>query len=234
MQPLQSNFIGAYDKGLTTNKKPWLVPDKAFSSLENAYVWRERVKKREGLELVGRLERNLAAQSLGSTNGSGNFTGNIVTYLNLEPNAEIAPQSLTITIGADIFTDSNPYTGILTGSTGGSGYINYATGAFTIVGGPATTAITATFGYYPSLPVMGISLRDQPNINEEQTIFFDTKYAYIFNGSTFQEWIVGTTWNGNDSDFFYSSNCRGVTPDIRVFFTTNFNNIQNGETTPDP
>jgi len=36
------------DNGLQTDLKPWLLPDNAFSSLNNAYVFRGRVRKRFG------------------------------------------------------------------------------------------------------------------------------------------------------------------------------------------
>ena len=41
-------FIAPYDQnsGLQTNVKPWLIPDEAFSELNNAYVFRGRVRKR--------------------------------------------------------------------------------------------------------------------------------------------------------------------------------------------
>src|SRR5208337_1573595 len=105
-------------------------------------------------------------------------------------------------------------------------FVNYATGKvvlqFTALGGGAT--ITANITYFPTLPVMGITLRDLAFINDYQTIWFDTKYAYIWNGTDFQEFIPGTTWNGTNSDFFWSTNYRGVNPQDRLFFTTNFVN----------
>ena len=43
-------LIAPYDKssGLRSDLKPWLIPDEAFSALENAYVFRGRVRKRFG------------------------------------------------------------------------------------------------------------------------------------------------------------------------------------------
>ncbi len=243
MQPLQPNFIGAYDKGLTRDRKPFLVPEQAFSDLQNAYVWRQQVKKREGIQLVGRLRREITSTLLSTTvssPGAGAVSFNIFTGLipavvsASEVNAEIVPgtvaQPVTIVLGApfnETLTDTTG-TGILTVAPAvniSSASINYGTGVVTIVatGAVAASSITVTLFYYPSLPVMGILLRDLPTVNDEQTVFFDTKYAYIYNGTTFQEFIPGTTWNGTDSDFFSAANYRGVTADIRIFFVTNDN-----------
>lgn len=216
-------YITAFDKGLINNKKPFLIPDEAFAVLENAFVFRERVTKREGIELLGRLARNLTAQALGVTDGAGTFSGNIRTILSLEANSDFKPRTISITVGAQVFTDPGG-TGILTG--GGGGTINYVTMAVTLQTAPvlAATAVTAAFTYFPSLPVMGISKRELPAINDEQTVWFDTKYAYIRSGTDFVQFIPGTTWNGSDSDFFWTTNYRGAGPENKLFFVTNFFN----------
>lgn len=233
MTPLQPNFIAPFDKGLTKNKKPFALMDQAFSDLQNAYCWREQVKKREGLELVGRLQRNIVSGSIGNSSASV-WTFNIfMTVIPnvIEPHAELFPGSVVIVIGAVTLTDNG--NGLLTSITPGNfGNINYDTSIVNITTTePAGTASTISFSYYPSLPVMGILLRDLAAVNQEQTVFFDTKYAYIFSAGLFQEFIPGTTWNGSDSNFFSAANYRGVTPDIRVFFVTN-NNATG--TPPDP
>ena len=48
-------FIAPYEEksGLQTDHKPWLIPDEAFSELENAYVFRGRVRKRFGSRWLG-------------------------------------------------------------------------------------------------------------------------------------------------------------------------------------
>lgn len=231
-------YIGSYpDGGLNQYSKPYLQNDKAFTELENAYVWRNRVKKREGLKLVGRLRRVLTLTAMGniSAAGAGTFTFNIFTGLGLlvtEPDAQIELGNITaisIAIGAPInqtLTDSAG-TGVLTVVGAGpitSASINYATGVLSITFSGAAGASAATFSgaYYPGLPVMGIDNREQAGTNDEQTIYFDTKYAYILSAGLFQEFIAGTTWSGTDADFFWCANYRGSTPQSRLFFTTNF------------
>lgn len=314
MQPLQPFTIAGYTSGLQTDKKPFLIPDKAFSQLNNAYVFRERVIKRQGLEFVGRLARCFTGLAIGNFPGAAapppffniTFTGNLYTIAVIVPetNATIEPGSISLTSNGFTFQDSNldgrlittapidppnpngynePITNITLGttttiaapftplvgdivylsgilgttqlngnyytisSTTGTGYIinvdstnftpyvsggrtqmspgeiNYLTGDFslTVNNGFQSAAITGSFCYNPGLPVMGIESRDLPAINNEQTIFFDTKYAYTFDGTSFN-WISPYTWDGTDADFFSSTNYQGADSSIRTFFVTNF------------
>lgn len=233
---LQPISVFGFDEngGLQKRNKPFLNPDTAFETLQNAYAWRQQVKKREGLRLLGRLQRNLTMQSLGNTPAGPPNTitfANIFTTLGITgENPTLVPGTLVITVGAPdtaTFTDNGDGTFTVTGAGVAAGsFINYATGEVVLQFSALTggAAITADLGYYPGLPVMGIPQRELAAINDEQTIWFDTKYAYIWNGTAFQEFIAGTTWNGSDSDFFWSTNYRGVNPQDRLFFTTNFVN----------
>lgn len=231
MNPLQQIYISGSKSGLLNNVKPFLIPEDAFSTLENAYVWRDRVKKREGIKLVGRLRRVLVAQALGNTDGAGNFSGNIIAILGLEATSQIEVGSIEVTVGAQVFTETGS-NGVLTNGGLGTGSINYETGDLTINTDPnlAATPVTIDFNYFPSLPVMGIWQREIPSINNEQTIFWDTKYAYIDAGLGFEEFLplTATTWSGTDADFFWATNYRGSDASIRLFFVTNFvNNAAN-------
>lgn len=236
MTSLQQLYIAGSDLGLQTNKKPWLLQDKAFSRLMNAYVYRDRVQKRQGLELLGRLTRHLTAQSQANADGTGSYSiaDLLTSFRATEPNAELETESVVLTFdpgggNETSFTDNG--LGEFT-RTSGTAYditassINYITGAISLTwdaGGTPAAGITveADFNYFPMLPVMGISDREIATINEEQEIFFDTRYAYINSGSGFQEFIAGTTWTGSNSDFFWTTNYRGTNPQDRIFFATN-------------
>lgn len=236
MADFQQVLIGAYPTGgLVQDRKPALLPNEAFSDLENAYVWRERTKKRDGEVPIGRLRRVFVAQSIGNSSASP-WTFNIYTKLSITPeaNAEIEPGSVSITIAtlATPFVDQG--NGTLTNATpGNSGIINYMTGSVTLtttVG--AGNATTISVNYFPALPSMGILKRDLPTIGIDSTVFFDTKYAYQYNNG-FQELVPGTTWTGTNTDFFWAANYQGATPDLRYFFATN-NNINLAGPTYDP
>lgn len=204
--------IGNYSSGLTKNKKPFLIADEAFQDLENSYVWRDRTKKREGLKLLGRLRRFYAGVSLGNSAISVwtfNIYSTVVPPITPEANAQIDNGSVVITIQAGpniVFTDQG--NGTLTSPTlGNSGVIDYTTGIVILTHtAGAGIPVIITFGYFPSLPVQGIWQREVIDQNNEETIFFDTSYAYKFVGTGFQEFITGTTWNCTDADFFLSAN----------------------------
>src|ERR1700679_2135093 len=105
MSSFHQVLIGGYPGGgLIQDRKPALLPNEAYSELENAYVFRERTKKRDGEVPMGRLSRLFTAQSLGPS-GASPWTFNIYTLLGItpEPNAEIQEGSITITI-ADLAT----------------------------------------------------------------------------------------------------------------------------------
>ena len=70
-------LIGGYpDGGLVTDRKPLMLPNQAFSNLENAYVWRERTIKRLGTVGMGQLRRIFSAASVGNS-GTSPWTFNI-------------------------------------------------------------------------------------------------------------------------------------------------------------
>lgn len=230
-------LIGGYPSGgLMTDRKPFMLPDQAFSELENAYVYRERTRKRLGTKGVGQLSRSFTAVSLGVT-GASPYTFNIYSSVSpaiVEPFAQIKSGSVLITVtGISPFTDQE--NGTLTSTTpGNSGVINYVTGSVTLTTTAiAGTAITISFVYYPSLPSMGICKQDISTFGIDNTIFFDTKYAYQFTGGSFQELAPGTVWSGSITDFFWSANYQGTTPDLRFFFVTN-DNIKPAASTYDP
>jgi len=240
--------VGNVSKGLSNYLTPFNIDNDAFPTLFNAYQWRGRVKRKRGTKLLGRLQRFFRSTSTsynpGSTTivlgagGAGNLLTGFTNLLAITPNASLAIGSITIidSTGPQTYTDPN-MDGTLTGSLGGTGTINYQTGAFTITGGAGHT-VTATFIYYPSLFVMG--LRDQilstntntgtPADNFPRTLAFDTKYSYniLPDGQTiydvtFYKNLATATYPGyvrktNDTPFTW------VGQDYQQFWTVNYQN----------
>lgn len=234
--------------GLVQNREEFLLPDDAYPSLVNAYVWRERILRKKGYQLLGRLQRNLMGVPIGSraAGGATTYTINILSLLGVlttQPNASIVPGSadfpITIIINAptnQTLTD-NTGNGVLTISPADpllytAATINYATGDLRLTTGGAIGASPSTFtgSYYPNLPVMGICLEEIIGPATNTTVFFDQIYAYIYNNTDqrFQEFIPGTTWNasGNpvtSTDFFSEANywVSGTTTNTGGFSTSN-------------
>ena len=213
MTGFQQVLIGGYPSGgLTQDRKPALLSNEAYSKLENAYVWRERTKKRDGEVPMGRLSRVFTSQAIGNSSASP-WTFNLYTKLGItkETNAEIKPGSVSISIATLATPFEDQGNGTLSNATvGNSGTINYMTGSVTLtmtVGAGLATTVTMT--YFPALPAMGIIKRDIATFGIDQTVFFDTKYAYQFSNG-FQELVPGTTWTGNTTDFFWGANYQGA------------------------
>jgi len=229
--------------GLVQEREEFLLPDDAYPKLINAYVWRERIIRKSGYYLLGRLQRNLLNQVLGNTGGGGNIPRNLITVFSLEPTAQIVPGSVVAVVGGTItYTDNG--LGVLVSSGIGTGTINYATGSISILASTPVSPVTVSFGYYPGLPVMGIRIEELQDSAVDQTIFFDQKYAYIYNSITreFQEFIPGTTWNAQNApvsgiDFFWSTNywtsdsVNFTIPGKKLFWVTNNTGYA---TLPDP
>lgn len=227
-------YIAGMKTGLVQERQEFLLPDDAYPELENAYVWRERIKRKQGYRTLGRLRRVLMALSLGNTLA----LQTVYTFPDIfaafvppigagEPNKEIEPGSLVITIGAPdtaTFTDNGDGTFTVTGAGVSAGSsINYVTGAVTIVLSAAVggAAITANINYFPGLPVMGLRNEQLNGINNNRLIAFDTVYAYRFVTNGWQEFIPGTVWTGQDFEFFWSTNYWVDQNGLNIFWVTN-------------
>ena len=224
----QPVLISSFNSGLTKDKKPYLLIDDAFQQLKNAYAYRGSVKKRDGIKLVGRLRRcftvavTLTNQASGTTYAVADILADAAFALRAtEPDANIQPGGVTVTVGARVFTDSAS-DGVLSATGANTGTINYATGALDLVfsAGIGATNVDVTFCYFPALPAMGIDKRELEAVNVEQTVWFDTKYVYSYNGDAFSSPST-SVWAGTDSDFFWMENYRGSTAQERLFFVTN-------------
>jgi hypothetical protein len=187
--------------GLVKSREEFLLPDDAYPNLLNSYVWRERILRKKGYQLLGRLQRNI-----GTTDGAGDATITIVP-------SPLQTGISSFTVGTNLFNDpgttANPGVQTLLTSGPGTATLNRVTGLLTITGSTPTTAVL----YSPGLPVMGIRIRELANSANDQTVFFDQVYAYIFNqpSNSFVEFIPGTTWNKHgglvsEVDFFWSTN----------------------------
>ena len=295
--------------GLVQNREDFILPDDAYPVLENAYVWRERIKRKQGWHLLGRLSRTftnvnflvspninvgvifLTVSGYVSTANNANpgkvttlyphnlMTGDAVIFTGIsgatgyngteffitvtdptsftigadatgfgvytsggsfisnrtltlfEPNATIEPGSFTLNILTGgpgiVFTDNGQ--GVLSSTTpGNAGTINYQTATFILTATTAApgTSTTISYTYFPGLPVMGARSQEITATNSEQTVFFDTVYAYKYVGSLasggFIEYLPGTVWTGTDFEFFWSTNYWvDFTGILKIFWVTN-------------
>ncbi|MCE5319401.1 MAG: hypothetical protein LLG04_18805 [Parachlamydia sp.] len=247
----QPYYIAAFEQnsGLNTYYEPFLIPEKAFPNLEDCFCFRGKVIRRQGFSLLGRLRRVFSQFSMTAIDSTTTSINLLTGELGLtgEPNAQIEPKTLVVTIAAPIsqtLTDVNG-NGILTIAPAGiitDASIDYNTGVLTLVfsGAAAASAALMDVAYFPGLPVMGLRTEELLPINEENTIAFDTKYAYQFDpvAEEFEELPAATPtiWNGANFNLFWTTNYYkdksgplfwatntnlGATPDPLRYYNTN-------------
>lgn len=222
-------FIGPYDdnSGLQTNFRPWAIPENAFAELNNAYVFRGRLRKRFGSQwlsdnpLKSRLRINI-----GTTDAGGNFGGFVPTFAGVPIATPAIGQ--VFSIGTEVFTVialGNPSVMLRSANTLLATY-DTTNGAVVFVGATPLTTIY----FYPVLPVMGLRTFEQNTINDEKIIAFDTRFAYEYNNGWERlagEAVPGAAhWGGLDTDYFWTCTWTGVDAFNRVFFVTNFNQLE--------
>jgi hypothetical protein len=226
--PFDRFLIAPYSSGLRTDLRPWLIPDDAFEELINAYVFRGRVRKRFGSVLMGPGTGDEAPTSqllsrlrinLGNTDGAGAASGTV-------PGTIFSVGQL-FSIGTEIFTVTTAGAVQPMLKTGTTVTATYSTtnGAYNFVGAAATTPVY----FYPALPVMGLANYEVGAINNQPLFGFDTQFVYQYFPSTgWQRSSSGISpfdpiFKGTDLDFFWTTNWRGTTADVTIFFVTNFN-----------
>lgn len=222
-------LIAPYDanSGLQTNVRPWLIPDEAFSDMNNAYVFRGRVRKRFGSRWLGSssLTSRFAIQ-VGTTT-SGAFSGNVQT-INADSGMPTAVGQ-GFSVLTTFFTVVNPAGGdeqmLRTDNSVATATYNLTTSDFNITatGAPDGTAVY----FYPGFPVMGLLTFEQASVTNEFIIGFDTRYAYTYSNG----WIRlsaetnpgDAVWTGDNSQFFWGTTWSGTNASDKVFYVTNFN-----------
>lgn len=205
-----------------------------------------------------------AANCLITSNGHTLITGDTVTIEGVIGMTQLNGETYTITfVNANQFTldvDSTLFGVYISDGVWSSpsstnfGTINYISGVIVLTTtAPALTASTATFAYYPVLPVMGLESYVEKTEEFIQTIGFDTKYAYnispvdpynmpsvsyyknpavdatLLPGYVPKNVWTPITWNGQDYQQFWTTNYEGAfwaTNGIEVPFDPTFVGMQ--------
>ena len=234
---IQKFLIAPQDKGFETRLKSWLISDKAYENLRNAYTWRGSTRKRFGArpmnttvdlddqQLLTRLRVKFAVK----TDGNGDFAATVIPGTQTIDTVDIwATLGKMFSVGGCTYTvwkagapedTKNVDDGTAIGVN--SGEYNTTTGAFTLTAGPANADVY----YYPAMPVMHFGQYNQVSISDEELIAFDQQFAYNFTYGGGWQRILGTTgnnlWQGGNDKFFWTTNFRGATADVFLFFVTN-------------
>jgi len=173
----QPFLISEFKTGLFEYLEPWIRPQEAFEPLNNAFVYRGALQKRAGYSVFGRMTYR---DTIANGNGGKTYSGTLPVH-------PIVSGSFTPTDGIESFTDNG--NGTLTGSAGGTGTINYSSGAWTLsfnANVSSGVAITAT--YNPNVgtarPIMGIKRWTNEADGTSKLIVMDTRRAAVYNDGT--------------------------------------------------
>lgn len=125
--------ISNFPTGLERRFIPEKIDNSAFPVIENAYTWRDRVRKKRGTQLLGRLRRSITSVTLtNQANGASYSVADLLADAAInqratQADASIAIGSLSIVVGSYTFTDL-PQDSNLIQTTGPAGYITGITG----------------------------------------------------------------------------------------------------------
>lgn len=229
----QRFLIAPLSSGLVTNPDPWLIMDDAWARLQNVHSFRGKVIKRIGAQEMDTSQNYAVRQQftrlrilIGTTDGSGDIFPAIVIPGVVKDRAgqmfSVGDEMYTVT---ELSSFGAPADMVSTGFGIPVYYTNGGNkGEFTLTGGPALTNLY----FYPSDPVMALPFYQNVNINAEQLVAFDTQFAYQYTVGTGWD-LLGPVppaansglWSGEDSDFHWTSNWRGVTGSEYLLFVVN-------------
>lgn len=177
---LQPFLISEFKTGLFNYLEPWMRPRDAFEPLFNAFTYRGTIQKRNGYFVFGQMSYQ---DTLTAGNGGKIYSGILTTH-------PIIPGTFTPTDGIESFVDNSD--GTLTGSSGGSGTINYTSGAWSLTFNANVSSETLIVAaYQPNFslistlrPIMGIKQWTNEFQGTYTLIVMDTRRLAVYNNST--------------------------------------------------
>lgn len=229
------HLIAKYVTGLDQSVQPWLLPDEAQEELFDGFVYRGVWQKREGYNYYATGGRGGAAYTESrivhriTSEAFGTGDGTAGPYTNTLANGQVRRGTVTITAGGQSATD-NGVGGFTTSPAGGSGTINYLTGAVSITFNgvvAGATPITITYDYMPGNPVMMVA-NFYTATNTRQLIVADTQYVNRYNVTTnrLDDISPASPYTGNSHNFFSWVNYNPASGAPRLLFSNNVDTIQ--------
>jgi len=186
----QKIVVGPISGGLKNDVLPFNVDNDSFPTLVNAYQWRGRIKRRRGTSPLGRLQRNVSSLSLGTTDGSGAFSGNVFSPIGLKGNitgaTNASPCSIT-SIAHNLITTNH----VLISGVGGMTQLNGATYTVTVTG-----ADTFTIGVDSTLYGVYTSGGIWENTNQVNASVVPSSISITIGGQVFTDNGTGVLSNG--------------------------------------
>ena len=199
---------GTSRTGLYTYLESWVKPEDAYDELRNAYIYRGNLLQRNGMILYPSIAGAGGLVYIDGLKVGENVLGLAVSFYSSDtsgngvdfPKLPIIPGTVIIrtltSAGVEKWIDNG--SGVLTGSLGDTGTVDYTTGIWTItLGGGRTIAnnieIWGEWGYVPThittgtqlfRPIMGIKQFTSPTTGRSITIIMDTRRASYYDQAT--------------------------------------------------
>jgi hypothetical protein len=161
MFPYRPLKITGNSVGLVQSREEFILPDDAYPTLQNAFVWRERIKRKQGYTLLGRLRRTFTTVSLGLS-GTSPWTvsifsseglGGIITNVTQANPGQVTSPNHNLTSGEIVLID-----GVV-----GMTQLNGNQYTVTVVDANNFTIGVNTTGYSPYVSGGTWILANQPN-----------------------------------------------------------------------
>lgn len=216
-------LIAPFESGLVNNMPPFLLPEDAWQQMNNAYVWRGRVKKRFGSRYIGQTALNSRFRIQIGTTGQAPFIAG--SYGGTVP-GKVFKIGQQFSIGANIYTVWQP-SGLMLRTGGTATDYSYDTTSYTP---GAVSFIGETDGvpvyFYPAEPVMGLCNWENGPVNDHPSFGFDTQFAYEFAGNAWGQATGSSltpTWHSTNSRFFWTTNWLDLSLPTPLLFVTNYN-----------
>lgn len=215
-------LIAPFKSGLIKNLPVWQTTEESFYELKNVYISKGVIKKRFGSKYIGSETSSLSGQlnsRLRIYLGDTDVNGNIASTGFPIPAGAVFKAGQMFSVGDDIFTVPTTGTPVIMLRSSGATDCTFDTtsGVYSIVNSEHEKACY----FYPSEPVLGLTMYESGTINDSPAIAFDTRFAYKFIGSS---WVRSGThiYSGDNTNYVWSTNFEGDSQKDTALFSTNF------------
>lgn len=205
-------FVGNLRLGTELGVQPWLLPQDAFTKLENCHMYRGVLRKRLGMELFGTMTHQVTDEAVGAL-GTDQYTGTL--------------SEIPLLAGTVVFTDgtleaTDDGVGEFTGDA--TGTINYTTGDYDITfSGNTTDAVVVSYEFPVALPIVGIEPYHDSQTGVSELIVVNTRRAAIYDetSSRFLPIDDSDIWTGTSANLIWGANYQD-----RLFLTNNLDRVK--------
>lgn len=206
--------------GLKTDVTQFNLRDDQFPVLEDCYQHVDHIRKRVGTSLIrGTPEASQLRLKSGESDDNGNFSATM-------PGSKFLVGQIFVVDGVTFTVrDEGENKPLFTKSTTASGTFSTTDGKLTLTGVSAKAGVY----FHTMQPVMGFSIRELSQINQEQMVVWDTQFSYVMGETGFER--LGTNadsvWTGTDYQFFWAVNFRANDIYKKALFVVNNNPADN-------